>query len=187
MWQSSGGQSFFEWTLYTFGIIPAKALNREGIYSFLTNIFLHGGWSHLLGNMLFLFIFGDNIEDRFGHIRYIFFYLICGIGASAVWLITEINGTIPAVGASGAISGVLGAYFVLYPYARIRTLMGFGYFIRVIRVPAWAMIGLWFIYQILLSFMPYNSGVAYWAHIGGFIIGWIFSRFFKQRLEYSHA
>jgi membrane associated rhomboid family serine protease len=109
--------------------------------------------------------------------------MICGIGASAVWMFTNLEGIIPAVGASGAISGVLGAYFVLYPYARIRTLMGFGYFIRVIRVPAWLMIGLWFIYQLLLSFLPYNIGVAYWAHIGGFAIGWICSRFFQQRFE----
>jgi membrane associated rhomboid family serine protease len=181
LWQLSGGLGFFEWTIVTFGIIPAQVLEGEGLYSFVTNIFLHGGWSHLFGNMLFLFIFGDNIEDRLGHLRYLFFYMICGVGASAVWMFTNLEGMIPAVGASGAISGVLGAYFVLYPYARIRTLMGFGYFIRVIRVPAWLMIGLWFIYQLLLSFLPYNTGVAYWAHIGGFAIGWICSRFLKQR------
>jgi membrane associated rhomboid family serine protease len=182
-WQATQGQAFFVWTLNNFCIIPARAINGEDIYSFVTNIFLHGGLSHLFGNMLFLFIFGDNIEDRLGHLRYIFFYLICGVGASFIWILTNVDGLIPAVGASGAISGVLGAYFVLYPYARIRALMGFGYFIRVVRVRAWVMIGLWFIYQLFLSFMPYNTGIAYWAHIGGFVIGWIFSRFFKQRYD----
>jgi membrane associated rhomboid family serine protease len=183
LWQISGGLGFFEWTLNTYGIIPVKILIQERFYSFVTNIFLHGGWSHLLGNMLFLFVFGDNVEDRLGHLRYFFFYLICGVGASAIWMVTELDGIIPAVGASGAISGVLGAYFVLYPYAKIRTLMGFGYFIRVVRVPAWVMIGLWFFYQLILSLLPYNTGVAYWAHVGGFVIGWIFSRFFKQRFD----
>ncbi|MFC1802892.1 rhomboid family intramembrane serine protease [Thermoproteota archaeon] len=183
LWQSTRGQGFFEWTLYTYGIIPVKAFSGESSYSFVTNIFLHGGWSHLFGNMLFLFVFGDNVEDRLGHLRYILFYLICGIGASAVWMVTDLNSVIPAVGASGAISGILGAYFVLYPYARIRALMSFGYFIRVVRVRAWVMIGFWFLYQLVLSFLPYNTGVAYWAHVGGFVIGWIFSRFFKQRYE----
>jgi membrane associated rhomboid family serine protease len=183
LWQATQGQVFFEWTINSYGIIPAKAINGEDIYRFVTNIFLHGGWSHLFGNMLFLFIFGDNIEDRLGHLRYILFYLICGIGASFIWIITNLDGLIPAVGASGAISGILGAYFVLYPYARIRALMGFGYFIRVVRVRAWVMIGLWFIYQLMLGFLPYNTGVAYWAHIGGFVMGWILSRFFKVRYK----
>jgi membrane associated rhomboid family serine protease len=180
-WQFSNDLVFFEWTIRTFGIIPEKILRGENLYSFFTNIFLHGGWGHLIGNMLFLFIFGDNIEDRFGHIRYLFFYLICGVFASSIWIISDLLGQIPAVGASGAISGILGAYFVLYPRARIRALMGFGYFIRVIRVPAWIMIGLWFIYQLLLGFFPSSTGVAYWAHIGGFAVGWLFSRFFKVR------
>jgi membrane associated rhomboid family serine protease len=181
LWQFSRGQGFFEWTLLTYGIIPEKVLMGESMYSFVTNIFLHGGWSHLLGNMLFLFIFGDNIEDRLGHLRYIFFYMVCGVGASVTWIFTALDSPYPAVGASGAISGVLGAYFVLYPNARIRALMGFGYFIRVIRVPAWIMIGSWFLYQLMLGFLPYNTGVAYWAHIGGFVLGLIFSRFFRQR------
>ena len=131
--------------------------------------------------MLFLFIFGDNIEDRFGHLRYLIFYLFCGIVASSIWMISDLYSPYPAVGASGAISGILGAYFVIYPRARIRTLMGFGYFIRVIRVPAWIMIGLWFIYQLLYGFFLENTGVAYWAHIGGFVVGWIFSRFIRVR------
>ena len=181
IWQTSSGVSFFESTLFEFGIVPHKNLSGEARYSIVTNIFLHGGWSHLLGNMLFLFIFGDNIEDRLGHIRYIIFYLVCGVTASIIWMATALNSPYPAVGASGAISGVLGAYFVLYPRARIKTLMSFGYFIRVTRVPAWVMIGMWFVYQLLLAFIPLNTGVAYWAHVGGFVVGWIIARLFKPR------
>ena len=181
IWQTSSGVSFFESTLFEFGIVPQKILSGEARYSIVTNIFLHGGWSHLLGNMLFLFIFGDNIEDRLGHIRYIIFYLVCGVTASIIWMATALNSPYPAVGASGAISGVLGAYFVLYPRARIKTLMSFGYFIRVTRVPAWVMIGMWFVYQLLLAFIPLNTGVAYWAHVGGFVVGWIIARLFKPR------
>jgi membrane associated rhomboid family serine protease len=178
-WQVSSGVSFFEFTLFEYGIIPSKFLSGENLYSVVTNIFLHGGWSHLLGNMLFLFIFGDNIEDRLGHIRYILFYLVCGVVASLIWMATALNSPYPAVGASGAISGVLGAYFVFYPTARIRALLSFGYFIRVTRVPAWVMIGMWFVYQLLLAFIPINTGVAYWAHVGGFAVGWIVAHFFN--------
>jgi membrane associated rhomboid family serine protease len=178
-WQFSGNERFFEWTLFTYGIVPLRILDGENLYSIITNIFLHGGLSHLLGNMLFLFIFGDNIEDRIGHLNYIFFYIFCGVGASLIWMFTALDSPYPAVGASGAISGVLGAYFILYPRVRIKTLMGFGYFIRVIRVPAWMMIGLWFIYQLVLGFLPYNTGVAYWAHVGGFLLGLVFSGLFK--------
>ena len=181
IWQTSSGVTFFESTLFEFGIVPQKVLDGEGLYSIVTNIFMHGGWSHLLGNMLFLFVFGDNIEDRLGHIRYIIFYLVCGVTASIIWMVTALNSPFPAVGASGAISGVLGAYFVLYPRARIKTLMSFGYFIRVTRVPAWVMIGMWFVYQLLLAFIPMNTGVAYWAHVGGFVVGWIIARLFKPR------
>ena len=181
IWQTSSGVSFFEATLFDFGIVPQKILSGEALYSIVTNIFLHGGWSHLLGNMLFLFIFGDNIEDRLGHIRYILFYLVCGGAASIIWMVTALNSPYPAVGASGAISGVLGAYFVLYPRARIKALLSFGYFIRVTRVPAWVMIGMWFVYQLLLAFIPMNTGVAYWAHVGGFVVGWIIARLFKPR------
>lgn len=181
IWQTSSGVSFFESTIFDFGIVPQKILSGEALYSIVTNIFLHGGWSHLLGNMLFLFIFGDNIEDRLGHIRYIIFYLVCGAAASIIWMVTALNSPYPAVGASGAISGVLGAYFVLYPRARIKALLSFGYFIRVTRVPAWLMIGMWFVYQLLLAFIPMNTGVAYWAHVGGFVVGWIIARLFKPR------
>jgi membrane associated rhomboid family serine protease len=187
LWQSSLGSAHFMYTLVTFGLVPAKVISGTGQHTFMTNIFLHGGWSHLLGNMLFLWIFGDNIEDCCGHFRYLAFYLACGVIASAFWMLTAWGSSYPAVGASGAISGVLGAYFILYPSARIRTLVGAGFFWRVVRVPAYAMIGLWFVYQLLLAFIPLNTGVAYWAHVGGFIAGIVLARIIRPKLRKSKA
>jgi membrane associated rhomboid family serine protease len=180
LWQSSSGSSFFIYTLLQYGIIPVRVLGGRGLYTFITNIFLHGGWSHLLGNMLFLWIFGDNIEDHIacrsnsmllGRLSYLGFYLVCGITASTVWLLTAVDSAQPAVGASGAIAGVLGAYFVFYPKRRIRTLVGLGFFVRIINVRAYTMIGLWFVYQFLMALSPWDTGVAFWAHVGGFVMG----------------
>jgi len=183
LWQTSGGNRFFIYTLFEYGLVPARILSGEGLHAIVTNMFLHGGWTHLLGNMLFLWIFGDNIEDCCGHLRYLAFYLACGVAASAFWMITAMGSPYPAVGASGAISGVLGAYFVLYPEARIRTLVGFGIFMRVIRVRAYTMIGLWFAYQFILALIPMNTGVAYWAHIGGFVAGIALARVIRPKLR----
>jgi membrane associated rhomboid family serine protease len=138
---------------------------------------------HLAGNMFFLWIFGDNIEDCCGHFRYLLFYILTGVTAGIIWILTVPNSQIPAVGASGAISGVLGAYFVFYPRAHIRTLFGVGLYFRVVRLPAYTTIGLWFIYQIILASLPVNTGVAYWAHIGGFIAGLILARLMKNQFR----
>ncbi len=183
IWQTSGGESHFIYTLFNYGLVPARITTGTGLHTFITSIFLHGGWSHLLGNMLFLIIFGDNIEDCCGHLRYLAFYLASGIAASALWTLTAWGANFPAVGASGAISGVLGAYFILYPNAKIRTLIGVGFFWRMIRVPAYMMIGLWFIYQLLLASLPLNTGVAYTAHIGGFLAGMALSRVIRPKLR----
>ena len=183
LWQTSRGESHFIYTLYNYGLVPARITSGSGLHTFITSIFLHGGWSHLLGNMLFLAIFGDNIEDCCGHLRYLAFYLASGIAASALWTLTAWGANFPAVGASGAISGVLGAYFILYPNAKIRTLIGVGFFWRMIRVPAYMMIGLWFIYQLLLASLPLNTGVAYTAHIGGFLAGMALSRVIRPKLR----
>jgi membrane associated rhomboid family serine protease len=183
IWQSSAGEAHFISTLFNYGFVPARILSAEGYQTFLTSIFLHGGWSHLLGNMLFLAIFGDNIEDCCGHLRYLAFYLATGVAASAFWMLTAWGSNFPAVGASGAISGVLGAYFILYPNAKIRTLIGVGLFMRIIRVPAYMMIGLWFLYQLLLASFPLNTGVAYTAHIGGFLAGMALSRVIRPKLR----
>jgi membrane associated rhomboid family serine protease len=133
--------------------------------------------------MLFLWIFGDNIEDCCGHLRYLLFYLTTGIAASLIYTLTAPNSPYPAVGASGAISGVLGAYFIFYPRAKIHTLIGAGLIYRIIRLPAYTTIGLWFIYQIVLAALPINTGVAYWAHIGGFAAGLALSRIMRPKLR----
>ena len=183
IWQTSMGETHFASTLYNYGLVPARILAGGGLHTLVTNIFLHGGWTHLLGNMLFLAVFGDNIEDCCGHLRFLAFYLTSGVAASALWMLTAWGSRFPAVGASGAISGVLGAYFVLYPQARIRTLIGVGLLIRVVRVPAYAMIGLWFLYQLALAALPLNTGFAYTAHIGGFIVGIALSRAIRPKLR----
>jgi membrane associated rhomboid family serine protease len=139
-----------------------------------TSMFMHGGWAHLGGNMLFLFIFGDNVERRLGSILYIAFYLICGVIASAAQIATNVDSVIPSLGASGAISGVLAAYLVYFPQNRVRVLVGFRF---ITEVPALMMIGLWFLIQFISGIGSIattdqtGGGVAYWAHIGGFVAG----------------
>ena len=184
LWQTSFGERHFAYTLYAYGLIPARVEAGIGYHTLVTNIFLHGGWMHLIGNMLFLYIFGDNIEDAYGHLGYLLFYLSSGVAASLFWMLTALGDRYPAVGASGAISGVLGAYFTLYPEARIRTLIRLGFFWQVVRVSAYIWIGLWFLYQLILALLPINTGVAYWAHIGGFIFGLLIAKAFppKRRL-----
>ena len=184
LWQIFGGQSHFIDTLFMYGVVPARLLSGEGYYTLVTNVFLHGGWMHLGGNMLFLYVFGDNIEDACGHLRYLAFYVICGLAASIIWMLTAWGSTVPAVGASGAISGVMGAYFIMFPSARVRTLVSVGFIWRVIRVPAYIMIGLWFVYQFLLALAPINTGVAYWAHVGGFVAGIAISMLLNPMLRH---
>lgn len=161
-----------------YSFIPALAWDQW--YRWITHMFLHGGLLHIVGNMIYLWVFGDNVEDAYGHGRFLILYLFWGIAAAfAQYMSVEAEGDprymwIPAIGASGAISGVLGAYLVLYPNARIVTLILF-FVITLVKIPAWAYIGFWFIYQLfygaleLITVAP--SGVAYWAHIGGFIAG----------------
>lgn len=137
-----------------------------------TAMFIHGGVMHFLGNLIFLWVFGDNIEDRFGHVRYLLFYLLAGVVASGLQVATDWSGVTPTIGASGAIAGVLGAYLVLYPYSRVDTIV----FITIIRIPAALLLGFWFLLQFFsglgeLGPSAQASGVAYWAHIGGFFVG----------------
>ncbi|HIC90752.1 MAG TPA: rhomboid family intramembrane serine protease [Syntrophaceae bacterium] len=142
----------------------------------LTYMFMHGGFLHLLGNMLYLWIFGDNVEDSLGHIRFVLFYLFCGVMAALIHILSDVNSLSPMVGASGAIAGVLGAYFLLYPKANVLTLVIFFLFIRTIKIPAILFLGLWFLIQILN--IGSASPVAWYAHIGGFICGILFIAFF---------
>jgi membrane associated rhomboid family serine protease len=138
-------------------------------FNFLSSMFMHGGWAHLLGNMLFLWIFGDNIENRLGHIRYIIFYLVCGIAAALGQIVLDSGSVIPMLGASGAISGVLGGYILLFPHRRVKAII----FRFLTEVPAYVAIGIWIVYQLVLGYMtdPGTGGVAYAAHIGGFLAG----------------
>ena len=141
----------------------------------LTCIFLHGGWMHFLGNMWFLYIFGDNVEDRFGRWGYLLFYLASGVAASLSHLVTDPQSTVPTIGASGAIAGVMGAYLVSYPHARVLTLIPIFYIIRVEVLPAPIFLGIWFVIQLFQGVAAVTSvqttGVAWWAHIGGFAVG----------------
>ncbi len=176
---------------YTYGVIPAQVTTQLtagapllsiGI-PFISAIFLHGGWLHLVGNMLYLWIFGDNIEDRMGHLRYLFFYLLVGVIASIAHIIANPSSDIPIIGASGAIAGVLGAYFLAFPRAKILTLVPVFFFVTFIQVPAIIFLPVWFLIQIFNIFstagMAANS-VAWWAHIGGFIGGAVLLPFFSR-------
>ncbi len=166
----------------TYGVVPASVMGGEdagvaagaGIYfPFLTAMFLHGGWGHLFGNMWFLWLVGDNIEDRIGHVAYIFFYLVVGIAASAAHVLVSGPSTIPMIGASGAIAGVLGAYLVCFPRAKVVTLIWVFIFIHFVRLPAMVLIGMWFVLQLVSAATsdPTLPGIAWWAHIGGFVAG----------------
>ncbi|WIG58674.1 MAG: rhomboid family serine protease [Ktedonobacterales bacterium] len=168
-----------------YGIVHGVSLPIQGcpygqaapVYvTLLTAMFLHAGLLHIAGNMLFLWIFGDNVEDRLGHVGYLVFYLFCGFVASAAQIAVDPNSTIPTLGASGAIAGVLGAYIVFYPGARVRTLIFLGFFITMARLSALIVIGMWFVLQLADAFLSQpvsqgGGGVAYFAHIGGFVAG----------------
>jgi membrane associated rhomboid family serine protease len=143
-------------------------------YTIVTSMFMHGGWLHLIGNMWFLWIFGNNVEDSMGHARFLVFYLLCGLAAAALQIFSQPDSGIPMVGASGAIGGVMGGYVVLYPRVRIHMLVIFGIFVRTIAVPAIFMLGYWFLLQLFggaASLGRAGGGVAFWAHVGGFAAG----------------
>jgi len=164
-----------------FVMVPSEIVQGQRLYTLVTSMFMHAGWFHLLGNMLFLYIFGDNIEDAFGHASYLLLYLVCGVAASLAQILSTIvfsgDLAISVVGASGAISGVLGAYLVLYPRVRILALVG--YFI--LPVPAIIFLGFWFILQWLYGLVDPLGGVAYFAHVGGFIAGMILAATIGQK------
>ena len=157
--------------------------------SVLLSMFLHGGWMHLLGNMLYLWIFGDNVEDVLGHVTYVVFYLVCGWVATLAHGYFNTGSAIPSIGASGAISGVLGAYLVLFPHARVVTLVPMGFYMRMATLPAVMVLGLWFVIQAFSGLVGLGSrtaqtaGVAWWAHIGGFVVGMALGFLFRGRLR----
>lgn len=164
-----------------YGVIPQEIIGGQDLFTLLTAMFVHGGWGHLFGNMFFLFTFGDNVEDAFGHLGYLIFYLATGLAASAAQILIDPSSPIPSVGASGAISGVLGAYLIFFRNNPIRVLIGF----FVMTVPAWAMIGLWAVQQFVATYGSIvateqtSGGVAYGAHAGGFVAGLILAIFLR--------
>jgi membrane associated rhomboid family serine protease len=185
--QQSGGAAGFEQSVRAFGAIPYEITHGADIgppgpapiyLTVLTSMFMHANWMHLGGNLLFLWIFGDNLEDRMGKGRYLTFYLLCGLAATAAQIFTNPDAQIPGIGASGAIAGVLGGYLVLLPNARVRTMGRYG----VTEVPAWMMLGLWIVTQVLSGAAEWggreNGGIAYAAHVGGFIAGLVLVKLF---------
>ncbi len=187
------GQAF-EQMIYLFGIVPARYTHPgwaaaagypQSFLPFLTMMFLHEGWLHVLGNMWVLWIFGDNVEDRMGPVRFVLFYVLCGLAAGVIHVVTNSGSRIPAIGASGAIAGVMAAYFVLYPRARILTMFPIVFWPVFFHVPAWVYLGFWFLVQFFSGTAAIGSrspasGIAWWAHIGGFATGilifWLFLR-----------
>ncbi|MBN1921658.1 MAG: rhomboid family intramembrane serine protease [Anaerolineae bacterium] len=168
----SGGDAFIE----QWAFVPSRFLANPGgdFVTLLTSMFMHAGWVHLIGNMLYLWIFGDNVEDRFGHIKFLAFYLLCGLAATFAQLVFSMDSSIPNLGASGAIAGVLGAYILLFPQGKVKVLMGRS----VVPMPALVVIGLWIVLQLFsgmgsIASTAQTGGVAYMAHIGGFIAGFV--------------
>lgn len=160
---------------YDYAMIPARISQGENYLSLMTSIFMHAGLMHLAGNMLFLWIFGDNLEDVMGHIPFLIFYLICGVGADIAQFAFDAHSPIATVGASGAIAGLMGGYLLLYPKAKVDIFIFLIIFIRIVPIPAWLMLGVWFGLQVFNGISADMSvgGVAYWAHAGGFVVGFI--------------
>ncbi len=179
-----------------FGVIPDVLLHAGHPGSFITpftSMFLHGGFLHLLGNMWFLYLFGDNVEDNFGRARFILFYFLCGLAAALLQVVIEPNSALPMIGASGAIAGVLAAYVVLYPRARVLTLVPIFVFIQFIELPAVFFIVAWFLWQLLAGITSLGNlgmgqgGVAFFAHIGGFVMGLVLVRVFRRKPNDTHG
>lgn len=190
VWQLSLGPRV-EQVILTLGAVPARLFGNvtpDGaalppVLTIFTSMLLHGSWMHLIGNMLFLWIFGNNVEDAMGHVRYLLFYLACGLAAVFAQALPAVSSTIPMIGASGAISGVLGAYLLLYPHARVLVLIPLGLLSRLVHLPAMFVLGFWFLLQLLSTMLsdPNQPGVAFAAHAGGFISGLILVLFFRRR------
>jgi membrane associated rhomboid family serine protease len=181
--------------VFSFGMVPAhvtQALQRgayaPGLLPVMTSMFMHAGWLHIIFNMWFLWIFGDNVEDSLGHFPYLIFYFLSGLGAALVHILFNWGSRVPSVGASGAIAGIMGAYFVLFPSARVLTLVPF-FFIFFTWLPAWLILGYWFVLQFLsgaaTSLSPVgqaaSGGIAVWAHVGGFLTGVVMVKLFPRR------
>ena len=188
LFQMSQGKEFFRF-IYSYGLIPIRYTipqfgsdyyGGNAIFAFISFMFLHSSFWHLLGNMWFLYIFGDNVEDRLGPIRYLVFYLLCGVASGVSHVFLNLKSDIPIIGASGAIAGVMGAYFILHPKSRILTLIPIFFIPYFIEIPAFFFLGIWFVLQFVsAAFSPSDiGGIAWWAHIGGFVFGILFLKLF---------
>lgn len=189
LWELSQGPNLQK-AFYLYGVVPIRYSNAQvalhfsfsqQILPFFTSMFLHGGFFHLLGNMWFLYIFGDNVEDRMGPFRFLVFYLLSGLAAALIHLVSNWHSELPTIGASGAIAGVMGAYFLLYPRARILTMVPIFFFPFFFEIPAFFFLGYWALIQFLYGTVSHGlaGGVAWWAHVGGFIFGLVSVRFFE--------
>lgn len=176
--------------IFQWGAIPYQILSGQVLYEYptiplpltlISSMFLHGGFLHLFGNMLYLWIFGNNIEDTLGHFRFLLFYVVCGLVAALAQVLSNPNSTVPMIGASGAVAGVLGAYLLLFPGARVLTLFFIVIFIKFIRLPALFVLGFWFFIQLMGVWGGAISNVAFFAHIGGFLAGLIIVRIFQPK------
>lgn len=186
LFENSLSPNFQERFVYTFSIVPARLLEGQVLFilSLFTSLFLHAGWFHLLSNMLTLYIFGDNVEDRMGSFPFLLFYLLSGLAAGLLQTFSDLNSVVPILGASGAIAGVLGAYMFLYPRARVVTLIMLFIFPWFVEIPALFYLGFWFFSQLFSGFASIGAvagGVAWWAHIGGFLFGLFLGRLFLLR------
>jgi len=192
LWQSSLGEQAGMIAVHALGLIPAVLLRKVELHpdiaviapplTLVTSMFLHGGFMHLAGNMLYLWIFGNNIEDTLGHGRFALFYLLCGLAAAGGQILRDPGSEIPMIGASGAISGVLGAYLVLFPRARVLVAIPLGFYLHMVRLPAAGVLGLWFVLQVVSSMLAGDGpGVAWYAHIGGFIAGLLLVLVLRRR------
>jgi membrane associated rhomboid family serine protease len=193
LWQLAQGPEGQQLLVYRLGVIPAVLFGHGALApevhalpafaTVLTSMFLHGGWLHLIGNMLYLWIFGNNVEDSMGHTRFVIFYVLCGTLAVFAHALPNSESTIPMIGASGAISGVLGAYVLLHPHARVLVLIPLGFLLYTVRLPAFGVLSLWFAMQLVSSLFadPNSPGVAFGAHIGGFVAGLALIPFFKRQ------
>lgn len=177
--------------IFTFGSIPVETMNGEDYYTLFTSMFLHGGWMHLIGNMMFLWVFSDNIEQIIGNFHFLVFYLLGGLAAHAAHIFFNVNSTVPTVGASGAISAILGAYLMMFPGSKIKILVLFLF--SSFRIPALLFLGIWIVQQLVSGVAAIgpttteSEGVAWWAHIGGFafgvIAGWYYRSAYKDRID----
>jgi membrane associated rhomboid family serine protease len=192
-WQLSFGEAQPR-IVYALGVIPAVLFDHQRLppelawvppaATVFTSMFLHGGWGHLLGNLLYLWIFGNNVEDAMGHSRFLVFYLLCGCAAVFAQALPNPHSVVPMIGASGAISGVLGAYLLLYPHARVLVGIPFGFYLHTMSLKAGWVLGFWFVFQVLNSALAsgiQGGGVAWYAHVGGFVAGLALVPFCKRR------